>query len=582
MGLHADDWFQIRPRPASEVLATFAGDWNTGTRNTGGFYRPLIRVSFAIDQRLYGLHPTGYHFTNALIFGSVLAAIYAIGLQLFPNQRAGLLLIITTAFAFNPIKNEALYWVSGRTDLLAAAFVLWSFFLTLRAVSIRSIVSAILALLFLLFALLTKEIAISACLILPIATLLFTPYPQRRAVEWTLIIAPIALGAAYFLFRSSVLGGLAGYTNTEPRGVGQIFTNLSTMLSALFWPWQTNGPAVFQPLLALPGLILVLSILTATRFRRGILAPFLAMIIALLPMAFLSISPVDGTRVLFLPLAFQTLLIAAIFLGIGLPLWLRPAVGVVAVLFLASLQRDNIGITLSFISARTPNESYLASAWEIVENAPADSIIILPEPRRQRDRRILDSGASLALAMETYWKQQPDTTTGDTSELSIPRISMEFKNPEKAITTAVILQPWMKENIISLYQTDSFVYGKDRLHRTSLQTIAHDQLSSTNGIATLELPVGEQRFVIESIMEETGTHFPQVVLSHPSGVHETLRGISIIQGVTTYRWISSLAHASEPVAEIRWKAAKTSLANRLKFLKYATYETIGKRAPTEQ
>ena len=62
----ADDWYNIEPRSGAQVLQTFVGDWHVGRQGIGGFYRPLVRVSFSVDTLLYGMWAAGYHVTNFL------------------------------------------------------------------------------------------------------------------------------------------------------------------------------------------------------------------------------------------------------------------------------------------------------------------------------------------------------------------------------------------------------------------------------------------------------------------------------------------------------------------------------------
>jgi predicted negative regulator of RcsB-dependent stress response len=90
-------------------------------------YIPLTFLSFQINYALGGLAPFGYHLGNLLLhFGSVLLVAWAI-FGITKNRATAI--ITALLFAVHPINVEAVAWVSGRKDVLAAFF----FLLALRA-----------------------------------------------------------------------------------------------------------------------------------------------------------------------------------------------------------------------------------------------------------------------------------------------------------------------------------------------------------------------------------------------------------------------------------------------------------------
>lgn len=88
-----------------------------------GFYRPLVSLSFALDERRHGLHPFGYAATNLMLV--LLAAVAVTRLARALGLTRGPALAAACLWAFNPHGiGGAVMWISGRT-------VLW---LTLLAV----------------------------------------------------------------------------------------------------------------------------------------------------------------------------------------------------------------------------------------------------------------------------------------------------------------------------------------------------------------------------------------------------------------------------------------------------------------
>jgi hypothetical protein len=83
-------------------------------------YIPLTFLSFQINYALGGLAPFGYHLGNLLLhFGSVLLVAWAI-FGITKNRATAI--ITALLFAVHPINVEAVAWVSGRKDVLAAFF----------------------------------------------------------------------------------------------------------------------------------------------------------------------------------------------------------------------------------------------------------------------------------------------------------------------------------------------------------------------------------------------------------------------------------------------------------------------------
>lgn len=124
-----DDGPQIVQNPSLSSLAaslkyfqspvSFASD----LRGSGGsFYRPLFWLSLAIDEKLWGLNPAGFHLTNVLLH-------WLSGLFLFLLLRRLDVSFLSSALASLvwlslPINSEAVAWISGRPYCLAACFLL--------------------------------------------------------------------------------------------------------------------------------------------------------------------------------------------------------------------------------------------------------------------------------------------------------------------------------------------------------------------------------------------------------------------------------------------------------------------------
>lgn len=83
--------------------------------------RPLLMATYAVDWRLWGLDPLGYHLVslavhvvNVLLLGALL------GRWLGPARAA----LVTAAWALHPMTTEGVTYITGRSDALVATWAL--------------------------------------------------------------------------------------------------------------------------------------------------------------------------------------------------------------------------------------------------------------------------------------------------------------------------------------------------------------------------------------------------------------------------------------------------------------------------
>lgn len=102
----------------------------------GGYYRPFIGVSYWIDKEWFGLEGRLMHFElvvahllNGLL---VFACMRKLSVLCLKQSGGGLPLIAGLIFAIHPLTTESVNWISGRTDVMMANFLLFSFLLLLQ------------------------------------------------------------------------------------------------------------------------------------------------------------------------------------------------------------------------------------------------------------------------------------------------------------------------------------------------------------------------------------------------------------------------------------------------------------------
>ncbi len=86
------------------------------------YYRPLAILTLALDHRVYGDNPSGFHLTNLIVHLAATGVLFAL---LRREGASGTLAAFCSAlWGLHPRLTEAAAWVSGRTDALAGFFVL--------------------------------------------------------------------------------------------------------------------------------------------------------------------------------------------------------------------------------------------------------------------------------------------------------------------------------------------------------------------------------------------------------------------------------------------------------------------------
>jgi hypothetical protein len=114
----------MRLRTFAGVVESITGDFfNWASDADGyGYWRPTVTLSYALQRAIFGPSALAFHLFNVLAHALIMGLGFTLGLRRGLNPVG--LLFGLVAFALMPSHVEAVTWVSGRTDLLAAIAVL--------------------------------------------------------------------------------------------------------------------------------------------------------------------------------------------------------------------------------------------------------------------------------------------------------------------------------------------------------------------------------------------------------------------------------------------------------------------------
>jgi len=152
-----------------------------GTQEGGGFYRPILTLTYMWDYFLWKLQPIGYHITNILLH--ILVCLLIFEVICIITESIPLSGIITLLYLVHPVHTEAVTYMSGRGDSLCAIFLFLIIILQYRywsCTAVKKVIYYTLMLIVFVCALFSKELA----LIFPFL-LMFFEYCMRDRGRYT-------------------------------------------------------------------------------------------------------------------------------------------------------------------------------------------------------------------------------------------------------------------------------------------------------------------------------------------------------------------------------------------------------------
>lgn len=297
-----------RVRTVADVVQIFSEPLmhGSGFTDVALFYRPLSSLSYAVEYPLWGVSPSGYHFTNVVLH-AVAAVLVVITIKEMTTQPlVGYLSGVL--FTVHPLAVNVVPAISRRQDILVSIFVLGTLFLFVRsrrADRLRLFGGAVVAY---VLALGAKETA----LVVPGLIFLWVMVHQE-ANEWRSRFAAalvptvpfMGVTFVYTLVRVVVLGGFGGY---RP-GVGSGSASTWIFVPVKYLLWITQPTTIVKTTLeSLPRSVLIVSVMgavivgTGLVWRRGLYRAFTPIQLAVLSISGASFVVLIGTVLFATPL----------------------------------------------------------------------------------------------------------------------------------------------------------------------------------------------------------------------------------------------------------------------------------------
>lgn len=216
----------------------------------GGRYRPVSQLSFVVEYETFGgdlkqkvgfnrdpkneklfedsILPFVSHFVNILLYILLCYLVFKslqIIFEKYENDKWYLSIpfIATLLFALHPIHTEAITNIKGRDEILSMLGAVLALLCTLKFVKTHRFYWLLLSLITFIFALFSKENAITYLAVIPLS--IYFLNSKKTMKDYTLSMIPLLLASAFFLVvRTSVLGGLMT-TEVDPNILNNPFVN---------------------------------------------------------------------------------------------------------------------------------------------------------------------------------------------------------------------------------------------------------------------------------------------------------------------------------------------------------------------
>jgi tetratricopeptide (TPR) repeat protein len=293
---------------------------------SGYYYRPLLEMSYWLDNRFWGMLPSVMHLENILLHCANSLLLFALARRVHPGAPGrfpAIPLFAALLFALHPVNVEAVSWIAGRSDPLLALMVLSACHFWLRWLEAPRWQDLAAALSLFGAALLTKETSLAAG---AVALLLAAVWPGKatqraRIAALSVMTAAALLMVICALFFRPGASGLSRFTSASDlhlgQGIWEALTAYGFYASKLLVPVPLNFAITeVDPLHALAAVVF-LPVLVWLLLRRSIMGVMFASAALLaLPAVLVAVKQIAWTpfaeRYMYLPSAFCALGLAAL------------------------------------------------------------------------------------------------------------------------------------------------------------------------------------------------------------------------------------------------------------------------------
>jgi len=318
---------------------------NGGSVNdlSGGRYRPLSLITFAIEQSVFGGNPLISHFINiGLYLLTIFFLFHFLNKRVF-KDKLGIAFLATLIFAIHPLHTEVVANIKSRDEILSFLFIILSLEYFFRYQLNKNSRERLLTLLFFFLALLSKEYAMFLVVFIPLLSYVMLKKSIRDC--FIASIPFVAVAILYIVIRLSVIGfhtGNSSIITNNPYVLADAQQKIATKMFVLFYyirllfvpyplscdySYNTFPYRTFVDPMVILSILVYLILIVFTIFwirKRNILS--IALLFYLLPLFFVSNFFIDIGATMGERLVYHSSLGFAILLAFGFSKFLNSRV----------------------------------------------------------------------------------------------------------------------------------------------------------------------------------------------------------------------------------------------------------------
>lgn len=156
-------------------------------------YRPIVKVTYAIEYSLFGEKPGISHFINVLSYAILVSFLFFMMLKLFETHHYLFSLTVAFIFLIHPLHSEVVLSLKNRDELLSLMGCLLSLFFYLKYADTGKWANLTWGAVFMLFAMLSKKDAMTFYAVIPLTLYFFRNLPLKRYALIAVSYMPTAI-----------------------------------------------------------------------------------------------------------------------------------------------------------------------------------------------------------------------------------------------------------------------------------------------------------------------------------------------------------------------------------------------------
>lgn len=184
---------------------SFYGFIGNASELSGGRWRPLALITFAVEWEFFPNSPHLSHFVNVLLYAFTAFALFYFVYRFAFKDNIGASFATTFLFVIHPIHTEVVANIKSRDELLSFLLLVGSlWFLMRHCFEKEKLWLLVVSLTCYFLAMLSKENGLTFIAIVPLTLFVFARYDVRKSILKALPFVGVAV--LYFLLRVAVIG----------------------------------------------------------------------------------------------------------------------------------------------------------------------------------------------------------------------------------------------------------------------------------------------------------------------------------------------------------------------------------------